>query len=294
MLGLLKYYPEILLALSCFLLLRRCLGTPRGFPITWPVLGMLPGLLSNLHRFHDWMVPLLRPSGLTFFFRGPLLSNLDFVFTCDPANVNHILKSRFADYPKGPEFPEIFQFLGDGIFTVDDESWAVQRKAVHALFADANFRGFVAETTKGKAETAALVPILARAAVLDLGLVLLADEKTKVFDAESLHGLEYLHAALCETLRLYPSVPVNQKWAAKADVLPSGVTVEAGTWILISMYAMGRMEEVWGKDCEEFRPERWITEHVEAVEGHVVEQMTSVVFRMKKGFLAKVRKRRDC
>ncbi|KAK1264520.1 hypothetical protein QJS04_geneDACA014342 [Acorus gramineus] len=32
MLGLLKSYPEILLALSCFLLLRRCLATPRAGP----------------------------------------------------------------------------------------------------------------------------------------------------------------------------------------------------------------------------------------------------------------------
>ncbi|KAK1265011.1 Cytochrome P450 86B1 [Acorus gramineus] len=88
-----------------------------------------------------------------------------------------------------------------------------------------------------------------------------ADEQTKVFDAESLRGLVYLHAALCEALRLYPPVPFSHKWAAKADALPSGISVEPGTRILISTYAIGRMEEVWGKDCEEFRPERWITKH---------------------------------
>ncbi|KAI4323414.1 hypothetical protein L6164_023022 [Bauhinia variegata] len=30
--------------------------------------------------------------------------------------------------------------------------------------------------------------------------------------------------------------------------------------ILISLYAMGRSEEIWGKDCLEFKPERWISE----------------------------------
>ena len=29
--------------------------------------------------------------------------------------------------------------------------------------------------------------------------------------------------------------------------------------ILLSLYAMGRFEEVWGKDCLEFKPERWIS-----------------------------------
>ncbi|KAK1299318.1 Cytochrome P450 86B1 [Acorus calamus] len=415
MLGLLKSFREILLALSSFLLLRRCLRTPKGIPIAWPVLGMLPGLLGNLHRLHDYCAQSLRASGLTLLFKGPILSKLDFIVTCDPSNANHILKSAFQDYQKGPDFPEIFDPLGDGIIVADDDSWTMQRKAAHGLFSEANFRGFVAATSKGNAERA-LVPMLARAAELgeavDLEDVLLrftfnasckivigvdpnclseqevpfarvfdeaeevlalrhvfpmwwwklmrwlnvgpektlarslemwdahvmqtirerreanceaspdmlsvylqkghddkflrdmvfnfmlagrdttgaglawffwlvsknpsvetkilqelkarfgeADEQTKVFDAESLRGLVYLHAALCETLRLYPPVPFNHKWAAKADVLPSGVSVEAGTRILISMYAMGRMERVWGKDCEEFRPERWITEH---------------------------------
>ncbi|KAK1264526.1 Cytochrome P450 86B1 [Acorus gramineus] len=494
MLGLLKSYPEILLALSSFLLLRRCLSTPRGVPINWPVLGMLPGLLVNLHRLHDWTVHLLRQTGLTFFFKGPpLLSKLDFVITCDPANINHIFTSSFADYPKGPDFAEIFDVLGHGIFVADEDSWAVQRKAAHGLFVDAKFRGFVAEMSKGKVERA-LVPMLARAAglgeAMDLQDVFLrltfdttcgfvigvdpdslsdglprvpfaraiddieeaiflrhvipmrwwklmrwlnvgherklasaqetidayvtrkiqerreakgdaspnmlstyikkgcddkflrdsvlnfmiagrdttaaglawffwlvsknphvetkiyeelkarfgeADEQTKVFDVESLRGLVYLHAALSEALRLYPPVPFEHKWAAKADVLPSGVSVGRGTEILFSTYAMGRMEGVWGKDCEEFRPERWITERgkikyepshkflafnagprtclgkdmaftqmkiivaamiynfeVEAVEGHIVEPKLSIILHMKNGFLAKVRKRREC
>ncbi|PKU72546.1 noroxomaritidine synthase-like [Dendrobium catenatum] len=70
----------------------------------------------------------------------------------------------------------------------------------------------------------------------------------------------YLQAALCEALRLYPPVPFESKGVVEAESLPSGQRVEPGTQILFSIYTMARMEGVWGKDCSEFRPERWITE----------------------------------
>lgn len=28
---------------------------------------------------------------------------------------------------------------------------------------------------------------------------------------------------------------------------------------MISLYTVGRTEKLWGKDCKEFKPERWIT-----------------------------------
>ncbi|XP_020094498.1 alkane hydroxylase MAH1-like [Ananas comosus] len=81
-----------------------------------------------------------------------------------------------------------------------------------------------------------------------------------VFDSEELGKLVYLHAALCESLRLFPPVPLEHKGVLQRDILPSGIEVGAGSKILVSMYAMARREEVWGKDCMEFRPERWISE----------------------------------
>ncbi|CAN0871093.1 Alkane hydroxylase MAH1 [Linum grandiflorum] len=75
-----------------------------------------------------------------------------------------------------------------------------------------------------------------------------------------LNKLVYLHAVVCETFRLYPPVPIEHKCAVERDVLPSGHVVSRGTRILFSIYSMGRMEETWGKDCMEFKPERWISE----------------------------------
>ena len=34
--------------------------------------------------------------------------------------------------------------------------------------------------------------------------------------------------------------------------------LKKGTKVIYAIYAMGRMEGVWGKDCREFKPERWL------------------------------------
>nr|BCB92254.1 cytochrome P450 94A90 [Eriobotrya japonica] len=68
----------------------------------------------------------------------------------------------------------------------------------------------------------------------------------------------YTHAALCESMRLYPPVPTDSKQAANDDVLPDGTKVKKGMRVMYHVYAMGRMEEIWGADWAEYRPERWL------------------------------------
>jgi len=77
---------------------------------------------------------------------------------------------------------------------------------------------------------------------------------------EEFGKLVYLHGAICEALRLFPTVPYEHKCAIKSDTLPSGHHVGPSTMIIYSLYAMGRMEQIWGHDCMEFKPERWISE----------------------------------
>ncbi|KAF1791745.1 Cytochrome P450, conserved site [Phytophthora cactorum] len=53
-----------------------------------------------------------------------------------------------------------------------------------------------------------------------------------------------LEAALKETLRLHPPVPMVPKYAKSL--------------IVLATYAMARMQQVWGPAAAEFKPERWI------------------------------------
>ncbi|MCL7042686.1 hypothetical protein MKW94_030191 [Papaver nudicaule] len=79
-----------------------------------------------------------------------------------------------------------------------------------------------------------------------------------VFTGDELKKMVYLEAALSETLRIYPSVPHDIKEAREDDVLPNGTAIKKKDLIVYSMYAIGRTEAIWGKDCREFKPERWI------------------------------------
>jgi cytochrome P450 len=396
-------------------------------PVDWPLVGMLPGLIGNLHNLHEWITSLVVASPLNFPFVGPPRSGMRFFVTADPANVRHVFTSNFGNYPKGPEFEEIFDILGGGIFNADGESWRRQRAKAQTLMSGPSFRAFVCRVSRGKVERA-MLPLLAHFAgtgdafnLQDLFLRLTFDTTTTLvfgvdpgclavglpevpfaramddamhvlllrhviphawwkvarrlgvgyerrmaeawrtidrfiadtiarrreekargggegsadllssyinddedddtvvdaflrdttinlmlagrdttgsalswffhlltknphvvakilqeldsvkqttttadgmvtYDPDELGRLVYLHAALCDSLRLYPPVPQELKEAVAADVLPSGHEVRPGDKILVWLYAMGRMEDVWGEDCREFRPERWIVE----------------------------------
>ncbi|KAF8081802.1 hypothetical protein N665_0866s0010 [Sinapis alba] len=77
------------------------------------------------------------------------------------------------------------------------------------------------------------------------------------FGYESLKRLSLLKACLCEVMRLYPPVPWDSKHALTDDRLPDGTAVRAGDRVTYFPYGMGRMEELWGKDWDEFKPNRW-------------------------------------
>ncbi|KAL7583534.1 hypothetical protein Lser_V15G42208 [Lactuca serriola] len=78
---------------------------------------------------------------------------------------------------------------------------------------------------------------------------------------EILEKMHYLHAALSETLRLYPGVPVDGRVAESDDILPDGYELKKGDGVYYISYAMGRMSYIWGDDAEDFKPERWLNDN---------------------------------
>ncbi|KAL0016961.1 hypothetical protein SO802_004030 [Lithocarpus litseifolius] len=70
--------------------------------------------------------------------------------------------------------------------------------------------------------------------------------------------MHYLHAAISEALRLYPPVLADTKTCLNDDIMPDETFVGKGWEVSYHMYGMGRMESIWGKNCFEFLPERWI------------------------------------
>ncbi|KAK2450217.1 cytochrome P450 704C1 [Trifolium repens] len=87
------------------------------------------------------------------------------------------------------------------------------------------------------------------------------DELAAKVTEESMEKMQYLHAALTETIRLHPAVPVESKYCFSDDTLPDGYSVRKGDLVSFQPYVMGRMKFLWGEDAEQFRPERWLDQN---------------------------------
>jgi len=95
---------------------------------------------------------------------------------------------------------------------------------------------------------------------------------------EAIKSLLKLEAAFMETTRVYPSVPVDTKECVEDCQLPSGERLPKGTCIIYTPFLLNRLPSFymhssnaicasWAKDCEEFRPDRWIMDDTAAGEG---------------------------
>lgn len=103
------------------------------------------------------------------------------------------------------------------------------------------------------------------------------DEKERLLDYEELKEMGLMKACLNETMRLYPPVAWDSKHSLVNDVLPDGTRVQSGDRVTYFQYGMGRMEELWGKDRLEFKPDRWFAEP-DKVEGGALKNVSPYKF----------------
>jgi len=102
-------------------------------------------------------------------------------------------------------------------------------------------------------------PEAARKCVEEVDRLLPGDELSPLYP--DLTNYTYLEAFMLESLRLYPSVPLQFKYAMNDDVMPADNTqVKRGDMVIYSSFVMGRLRKVWGADALEFKPERWLGE----------------------------------
>eukprot|EP01018_Ginkgo_biloba_P025144 Gb_00170 [translate_table: standard] len=437
---------DVGMAVLGFLICQYAMQRKQKGPILWPVLGIIPSLFYRMNEIYDWMTDTLINCGGTFPYRGVWMGGAFGVVTSDPANIEHILKTRFTIYPKGKYYRERFHdLLGDGIFNADDEEWRDQRRAANTELHTSSFfdytmttmetlvhdkllplledlsrkkscidfqdvllrftfdnicmaafgvdpgclgidlpdvpfakafeqateatvfrfllppfcwktmrylnvgiertlrialktvGNFTARTVASRKKEYMLsqdhakengdADLLSRLIQLNnkgqnphcsfsdkylqdfcISFILAGRDTTSVglawffwllnehpevenkifleilgilkhrpgfntesglynysylkdqspFSVEELKQMDYLHAALSEALRLYPSVPIDFKEATEDNVLPDGTYLKKGARVVYSMFTMGRTESIWGKDCREFKPERWL------------------------------------
>uniref|UniRef100_A0A0E0K1Y1 Cytochrome P450 n=1 Tax=Oryza punctata TaxID=4537 RepID=A0A0E0K1Y1_ORYPU len=119
------------------------LRTRRGAPMLWPVVGIVPTLFVHRDDIYEWGSAALLRSGGVFPYRGTWGGGSSGVITSLPANVEHVLRVNFGNYPKGPYYRERFvELLGDGIFNADGEAWRAQRRAATAEMHSSRFLEF--------------------------------------------------------------------------------------------------------------------------------------------------------
>jgi cytochrome P450 len=121
-----------------------------------PIVGNWPALLKNVMRLYDWKVEhaerAVQEHGREIVQRsGPFFGMVEVL---SPRMLKHMLHDRFDSFEKGPRFRRVFQeFLGDGIFNSDGDTWRRQRKTASHMFAASKLNNYMLHTFVAHAET---------------------------------------------------------------------------------------------------------------------------------------------
>ncbi|KAJ4965027.1 hypothetical protein NE237_016876 [Protea cynaroides] len=312
---------EILVALASYSLITLFITYKTGFLVNWPIAGTLPSLLLNWNRIHDWCTQILCQNGGTLVLKGPWFTTRDTLLTCNPDNIHHMLITNFTNFPKGADYSEMFDLLGDGIFNADSESWRWQRQLAHTHLNSSMFRRHLVKTSGEMVEK--LMPILGSIArkgeVVDLQDVLLR------FTFDSACGLVFgveAHSVLRSVAN-----PFGRAVDDAQEVIFNRYVVPGKVWKLLKWLKLGKERKLaearvnidnFIANCissrrEELRKPRDIDEqgsdlltcymeselgssmlynfHVQVLEDHPVLPRNSVMLFMKHGLMVRLRDR---
>ncbi|KAJ9188024.1 hypothetical protein P3X46_003425 [Hevea brasiliensis] len=158
-----------LLFLSLFFIFSTTKSSKSKTPISthlsksYPLIGNYLDIRANWNHRVQWTSDLLQNSpSATYVLHRPLGARA--ILTANPANVQHILKTHFHLYQKGELFRStLFDFLGNGIFNADGNTWKFQRQVASHEFNTKSLRKFV-ETVVDTELYERLIPILSSAA----------------------------------------------------------------------------------------------------------------------------------
>ncbi|KAK8484030.1 hypothetical protein V6N13_032644 [Hibiscus sabdariffa] len=182
---------------------QKLSSTSSVLPKRYPVIGSYLALKSNLGNRVQWITQILQNCPSATYTLHLVLGSRK-VLTANPDNVRHILKSNFNNYPKDPFFiTAFFDFLGNGIFNADGESWKLESQVSSHEFNTKSLRKFV-ETVVDTELHDRLVLMLSDAIsgnkVLDLQDVL------QRFAFDNVCKIAFGHDMAC----LLPSLPQTQ------------------------------------------------------------------------------------
>nr|WMZ41192.1 cytochrome P450 family 96 subfamily A polypeptide 1 [Ipomoea batatas] len=227
--------------LICYMMLKFSMSSDKLVPRNWPIVGMMPALLENAHRLHEFATDVVKHSGGTFEFKGPVgLPNLSMLATSDPANINHVLCKNFSNYPKGPEFRKIFDIFGDGLVNADFQLWELHRKTTLSFFNHAQFYTMLETNVWHKVEKG-LLPVLDRYAEEGAEFDLQEVFQRFTFDTISMLLLHQDPQSLCLGL---PYVPCEKAFNHAVDALLYRHIFPETCWKLQNWVGIGKEKKL--------------------------------------------------
>ncbi|XP_043687838.1 cytochrome P450 94A1-like [Telopea speciosissima] len=142
----------------------------RKVPTAYPLIGHIFAAPKNRDLMMPWIAEVLQNSpNATFTFKSFSRRN---IITANPAIVQHILKTQFYKYPKGPFFRKnLYDLLGSSIFNADGDRWKFERQISSPEFNTKSLRKFVGTVVEAELSEC-LLPLLSTTnvenSVLDL------------------------------------------------------------------------------------------------------------------------------